>query len=263
MKALLIALLTVNFTAGLLKNSNDDVLDLISEAGYAGEAHEVETEDGYLLIVHRVISPYIRPRSDKPAVFLMHGIIATSADYVITGPEKALAYLLVDHGYDVWMGNARGNKHSTKHKSFAPRSNKFWTFSWNEMGLYDLPAMIDYVLAVTRSRQVFYVGHSQGTTAPLVMLSSRPEYNQKILQLHLLAPVIFLFNRRHPFYVGLGVEVRRGLLRDATFLDLESFYALSMKLSKLFCSKNQAPCRNLFSILSGANKNEVEIDEVN
>lgn len=51
--------------------------------------------------------------------------------------------------------------------------------------------MIDYTLNKTKSSQMFYVGHSQGTTALLVLLSTRPEYNEKIVQAHLMAPSAF------------------------------------------------------------------------
>lgn len=72
-------------------------------------------------------------------------------------------YILADAGYDVWLGNNRGNKYSRKHKILDPNKNaeKFWDFSWNEMGKYDLPAEIDYVLSNTGQDSLFYAGHSQ------------------------------------------------------------------------------------------------------
>ena len=40
------------------------------------------------------------------------------------------AYLLADAGYDVWMGNARGNMHSTKHDKISPMLPTFWSFRY-------------------------------------------------------------------------------------------------------------------------------------
>lgn len=97
------------------------------------------------------------------------------------------------------MGNARGNHFSRRHVRLRPDGNKFqrrrfWQFSWNEIGMYDLPAMIDYVLEQTLSKQLHYIGHSQGTTSFFVMASERPEYNEKILLMQALAPVVFMTN---------------------------------------------------------------------
>lgn len=57
------------------------------------------------------------------------------------------------------------------------------------MGIYDQPAVIDYILAATNSTKLHYVGFSQGTTSLMVMLSERPEYNDKIHFVSLMAPV--------------------------------------------------------------------------
>ena len=110
-----------------------------------------------------------------------------------------LAYLLSDHGYDVWMGNSRGNDHSLQHKSLSSKSKKYWDFSWHEIGFYDVPTMINYILKVKNVSRTFYVGHSQGTTSLLVMLSLRPEFNQKIIQAHLMAPAAFMKNMPNQF----------------------------------------------------------------
>lgn len=124
-----------NFTASVIERD-----------GYQFEEHEVTTPDGYLLTVYRVtgkIGAEVVP--GKKVVFLQHGLLMSSADWVISGPVKGLAYILSDAGYDVWMGNARGNTHSRKHLYLSPNKRAFWDFSWHEIGQIDLPAMIDHV----------------------------------------------------------------------------------------------------------------------
>ena len=44
----------------------------------------------------------------------------------------------------------------------------FWQFSWDQMGQYDLPSMLQYVRELT-GQQIIYIGHSMGTTAFWVM----------------------------------------------------------------------------------------------
>lgn len=36
--------------------------------------------------------------------------------------------------------------------------------SYDEMALKDLPAVINHILKATGQEQIFYIGHSQGTT---------------------------------------------------------------------------------------------------
>lgn len=72
-----------------------------------------------------------------------------------------LGYMLSDLGYDVWMCNARGNRYSKNHTSLNSDYMEFWDFTFHEMGKYDLPANIDYILAKTGYDQLHYVGHSQ------------------------------------------------------------------------------------------------------
>lgn len=52
--------------------------------------------------------------------------------------------------------------------------------------------MIDYILHATNQTQLFYIGHSQGSTSFFVMCSERPEYNAKIKLMHALAPVAYM-----------------------------------------------------------------------
>lgn len=45
---------------------------------------------------------------------------------------------------------------------------------------------------MTGQEKLQYIGHSQGTTAFFVMLSEKPEYNDKIEVMHALAPIAYI-----------------------------------------------------------------------
>lgn len=94
----------------------------------------------------------------------------------------------------MWLPNSRGNFYSRKHISKNPDDPQsgFWNFTWFEMGIFDNPTVIDYILKLTNNVKLNYVGHSQSTTTIMVLLSERPEYNQKIGGASLLAPIGYL-----------------------------------------------------------------------
>ena len=66
------------------------------------------------------------------------------------------------------------------------------------MGVYDLPATIDYILNATKKEKLSYIGHSQGTTSFWVMMSESPEYNNKINIMFALAPIAYTSNMFSP-----------------------------------------------------------------
>lgn len=116
-----------------------------------------------------------------------------------------LAYLLYEQGYDVWMGNVRGNVYSRDH---APFVSDFWDFSFHEMGVYDLPAFIDFTLEQTGFDKLHYIGHSQGTTSFWILGSEHPDYMEKIILMQALAPVAYLKHTTSPPIIALADTYR-------------------------------------------------------
>ncbi|XP_026753514.1 lipase 3-like [Galleria mellonella] len=184
-----------------LRNVNEDVhlniTQLLIKYNYPVEQHEVITSDGYIVTMFRI-------PSKGPPVFLMHGLLCSSDDFLTAGPDSGLAYLLSDAGYDVWLGNDRSNKHSKRHITLSPHNKEFWDFSFDEIGRYDLSAMIDYVLQITGRNNLQYIGHSQGTTTVFILCSERPEYNEKISVMIALAPSAWISHIRSPSYILLS-----------------------------------------------------------
>ncbi|XP_072761541.1 lipase 3-like [Anoplolepis gracilipes] len=178
-------------------NINSDVIfdtpEMIRREGYPAESHVITTEDGYLLTLHRIPGG-----NGSLPVLLQHAFLCTSADWIILGKGKALAYLLADQGYDVWLGNSRGNTYSRAHISLSPSELKFWDFSFNEMGIYDLPAMITFITNMRSQPLHTYIGHSMGTTSFYVMASERPKIAQLVQMMISLAPGVFVNHLKSP-----------------------------------------------------------------
>lgn len=176
----------------LISNVNsqiNDTLDVIRKFGYKGESYRLRTTDGYLLTMQRIFPNKIE-QVKKPPCLIMHGIFSLSLQFLQL-QNDSLAFVLANSGYDVFLANARGTKYSS-HASYPRNSSQFWNFSHHEIGSYDLPAMIDTVLEITRYEKLFYIASSQGAAISMVLLSTKPEYNQKIIQAHYLGPAIFL-----------------------------------------------------------------------
>ncbi|XP_049869392.1 lipase 1-like [Pectinophora gossypiella] len=174
---------------------------LMHKYGHDAEIHHVTTEDEYKLTMYRI------PGEGEP-VFIMHGLLMSAVDWLTVGPNKALPYIMAEQGYDVWMGNARGSSVDSRGHVYLSAEDdvaRYWDFSWDEIGRYDLPAMIDYVLQKTKRAAVKYVGHSQGTTSFFVMCSERPEYNEKISIMVALSPIVYMSHMESPLWLQVAV----------------------------------------------------------
>lgn len=62
-------------------------------------------------------------------------------------------------------------------------------FSFQEMGIHDGPAKIDYILKRTGQDQLYISALSLGTTVFFIMASVKPEYNSKIRMMAAEGPV--------------------------------------------------------------------------
>jgi pimeloyl-ACP methyl ester carboxylesterase len=164
----------------------------VKSYGFECEKYEFDTDDGYILTVHRIL-PKNKFHIQPHPVLMVHGILGSSGDFVMSGIDSP-GLFLANNGFDTWIGNVRGNRFSIKHKNMTSMNPNYWNFTFHEIGLFDVPAMIDNILEVTNSEKLIYISHSQGGASALVMLSIFPEYNQKISQLHLIAPSAYWGN---------------------------------------------------------------------
>jgi lysosomal acid lipase/cholesteryl ester hydrolase len=179
-----------------------DFTELCELYGYYCEEHIVQTGDGYLLGLHRLGWKHgeegervnAGPGKDglkKKVVYLHHGLMMNSEVWVcLTERERCLPFELVERGYDVWLGNNRGNKYSKKNIHTAPTDAKFWNFSMDQFAFHDIPDSINYILETTHQPSLSYIGFSQGTAQAFATLSIHPTLNEKVDVFIALAPAM-------------------------------------------------------------------------
>ena len=173
--------------------------ELVMTRNFPLEIHYVETEDGYILKLYRIPAGKWEKNfrnKQKQSILLVHGIFDSSDAWVCNSEANCIPFILANLGYDVWLGNNRGNKHSRYHKKFSTDSFEFWNFSFHEMGAYDLPAFLDHITKINKwSEKVIYIGHSQGTAQIFSALTYNLEYFKKRVKLAIaLGPVARVWN---------------------------------------------------------------------
>ncbi|XP_075531613.1 lipase member K-like [Dermacentor variabilis] len=192
--------------------------ELMRYFGYDVEVHKVTTADGYILEVDRILPNWKDNRTEqRTPMLLVHGLLANAVSWVANLPSQSPGFLLADDGFDVWLLNSRGVPQSNHHVNLTTNDPKFWKWrrhfpaqifkqsvsqllyeinlcqlskvyndaaylqrSFEQIGTFDIPATIDLILNVTGFSKVGLLTTSQGTTSSLVLLSMRPEYNDKV-----------------------------------------------------------------------------------
>ncbi|XP_060532393.1 lipase 3-like isoform X2 [Cylas formicarius] len=233
---------------------------MIARHGYLSETHVVVTKDGYLLKLHRI--PAKTNNKKEETIFLQHGLLGSSADWLING-NNSLGFLLADQGYDVWLGNARGNLYSKGHINLSTESEKFWNFSWHEMGTKDLPAVFSYINTVTQRKNITYIGHSMGTTMFFALSSTSPNLAENVTLMVALAPVAYMTHIKSPIkylapfandieWVARYFGLNQFLPNDK----IMKFLAYDCELLKI----EKQVCENIIFIISGFDKKELNQD---
>ncbi|XP_017102667.2 lipase 3-like isoform X2 [Drosophila bipectinata] len=244
----MVAVLVYLLAIGSLHLATSDTLETITSHNFPGEKHQVVTTDGYILTLFRIpYSPTLHnEKLPKKVVFLQHGILGSSDSWLLTGPRYALPYVLSNSGYEVWLGNSRGNLYGRRHKKLSPEKEQFWQFTFHELGVYDLPAQIDYVLNITQQKELQFVAHSLGGTEFLVMLSENPQYNRFFRSVHLLAPLVFCTHPKSKLWSMVAKAAP--LLTDEEY----SAGSLTSGVMNMICNiAISSLCQNIMLVLIG------------
>ncbi|KAK4194545.1 putative sterol esterase [Triangularia verruculosa] len=259
-----------------------DFVDLCAMFGYTAEEHVVRTEDGYLLGIHRLAwrkgeeeeRVNRGPNSiKKKVVYLHHGLLMNSEVWVcLTDEQRALPFALVEKGFDVWLGNNRGNKYSKKSIRYSPTTTEFWNFSIDQFALHDIPNSISYILEITGQPSLSYIGFSQGTAQAFASLSIHPKLNEQVNVFIALAPAMSpagLSNGIVDTLVKASPQVlfllfgRRSILSSATmwqsilypplftkFIDLGLSFLFNWQTRNISTSQKLAAYPHLYSFTS-------------
>ncbi|CAN1783926.1 Triacylglycerol lipase 2 [Linum perenne] len=158
---------------------------------------KVTTSDGYILSLQRIPVGYSGgSHGERTPVLLQHGVLMDGMTWLLLPPRQSLAFVLADHGYDVWIANSRGTKYSRGHTSLSTDEKGYWDWSWDELVKYDLPATVDYVHHQT-GQNMHYIGHSQG------------QLMNRLRSATLLCPVAYL-GQMSSFLAKIGADIFLG-----------------------------------------------------
>ncbi|GMR59837.1 hypothetical protein PMAYCL1PPCAC_30032, partial [Pristionchus mayeri] len=239
-------------------------VELIANAGYPVQEIQAITRDGYILTMHRI--PFGRSKvhstAPRPTVLLQHGLLASSADWVLNLPEQSLGFQMADAGFDVFLGNVRGNVYSRGHINQTIDEKEYWRFSFDEMAQFDLEAMVDKALSVSGNDHLHYVGYSQGTMMMFARLSKDRLFGKKMKKFFALAPVGSVAHSKGPIVV-IGkdflpeIELFIKLIGEEEFLP-SSFITKFITRAACGASSLTNPlCANILFALVGPNTNQM------
>jgi lysosomal acid lipase/cholesteryl ester hydrolase len=224
----------------------DTTPDLIRAAGFGCESHSVRTEDGFWLVLFRIVPPNGHDGdcvSRKRPVLFMHGLMLSSDSFLATG-ARSLPIVLARAGHDVWLGNNRGNRYSHKHDRLSPDCDAYWDYCLDELARFDVPALVHYVLRMASTTEAFakltYCGFSNGTAQGFAALALHPGLSERVGCFIALSPAVavnsiqeslvksLIASRLHMIYLLFGRKKMLGITATAQRLLSPEFFAWSM-----------------------------------
>lgn len=143
---LVLLLFVISFYGYLVWNiSNQETLN-------TNEIYYVRTKDLWEIRLCR-----FRNNSEKniPILFV-HGFGSNQNNFLLPYEQSIVSYLK-NHNFDCWTMDLRGCKSSRP-----PFGKTHWDASIDDVLVYDLQAVIEFILKMTGYKKLFWIGHSLG-----------------------------------------------------------------------------------------------------
>uniref|UniRef100_A0A2H8TPU1 Lipase 3 n=2 Tax=Melanaphis sacchari TaxID=742174 RepID=A0A2H8TPU1_9HEMI len=178
--------------------------------------------------------------------------MGASDQWLLRDKNLDLPSILVNNGYDVWLGNFRGNLYSKNHTHLNISDPEYWKFSIDEWAYYDVPAMMDYVCNNTEYDKMYIVTYSLSSAILFATASARPEYNDKIIVSYHMAPFL-AFTKIQSLLLRIGIqfgEFYLAISRSTKNHELFPRNQWSMNSISLFCNKKSIFLKACVTLLS-------------
>ena len=198
---------------------------------YTWEAHEVKTNDGYLLTMFRIIGDEtgasLPDQGSKGPLLIQHGFMTDSISWfdISDSTRPALPVRLFQEGFDVWLGNNRGTMNSRRHVDLDADEDawSYWDFSHHEFAAFDVPQMTAKIAQVNKTcHKISVLGHSVGSMQMFYALGRSSYMRPYFAQIVALSPCFIPGSKN--YVENLTSEVYTTLSGIFTMLDIESMF---------------------------------------
>jgi len=174
--------------------------ELFDDSIFKATSHKIYTNDSFELTLHHCKLINNNNNECKGIILLQHPLWFSSLHFILKGKES-IVYKLLINGYDVWLGNNRGNEFTKQYNN-----NKIYNWSFQDMGYLDLTQIIKYINNNACNNQnnngIIYIGISQGSMQFISLMSTYIEYQKYIKHsIWITPPISFELNNILLYYI--------------------------------------------------------------
>lgn len=226
---------------------------IAEEYGYRIQTYDVITSDGYILSLWRLLSADQDEQTSntRPPIYLTHGMGASAESFMYHGPELSPAFYLYNQGYDVWLGNARGNVYSRRHQTLIPDTdNEFWDFGFEELAI-DHVANTEEILQETGNERLSILANYIGASSAIVSASINPEFfEQRVDVIIALAPgMSYRYTPSFAYQFIINFPIVFNVFRILGINELATMSAFQTSFQTLTCDTMPGICATFDTLI--------------